>query len=206
MAGSSKKRETLNGAILAEISRVASEGGYRFEPSPRCSLEARNPRDPHYDGVRQPLEADGVVFARSNDSGNTYCCGVTLEVWWRACLQILGQPPSRDAGAAERLLVDWFCPVMGHPGVSSALISRGWGYAVDLNDAIPGDLVQFWRSVDLKAPSGHSAVFLGVELDLEGRTHLKYWSSQPATDGVGCHEELVGDAWQVHVVRPTIPR
>ena len=95
---------------------------------------------------------------------------------------------------------------MGHPGVVQALVSRGLGKAVRLEDAKPGDFLQFWRSVQLAAPSGHSAIYLSHDTDATGQITLRYWSSQPATNGIGVHSEKVGDPWEIHIVRAIIPR
>lgn len=113
----------------------------------------------------------------------------------------------------------WFCPVMGHDGVVSALLTppppRLLSSASDetatwtlgervasLQDAQPGDLIQYWRSVDLARPSGHSAVFLRYD----PLTHaLTYWSSQRKTNGIGENVEIIDPAvWELHVVRPLV--
>ena len=78
---------------------------------------------------------------------------------------------------------------------------HGRVWIVSADEAIAGDLVQYWRSVDLDAPSGHSAVFLEwLPADGEGRL-MRYWSSQPATDGMGEHVERVGPDWKLNFVR-----
>jgi hypothetical protein len=182
-----------NTRILAAALALPQGRGYRFTPSPRAEGDPVNPRDPEHDGTSRTLVVDGEVVARASGDGATYCCGVTFEAWLDA-----GVPPGTSAEELRRVVTEWFCPTMGHDGVVSALVSRGWGRRVELADAIPGDLCQFWRSVDLARPSGHSVVFLGFS---DGR--LRYWSSQRATGGVGVHEEEVGPGWQLHLVRAT---
>jgi len=105
-----------------------------------------------------------------------------------------------DPAGFRRLVADWFCPTMGHSGVVAALVARGLGVEVALEEARPGDLCQFWRSVDLARPSGHSVIFLGLEVR-GGVQILRYWSSQQATGGVGRHAEAIGPDWSVHLVR-----
>lgn len=66
-----------------------------------------------------------------------------------------------------------------------ALAKHGAGKVVAADQALPGDLVQIWRS----SGNGHAAVFL--ELQGKGRTRiLRYFSVNRA--GIGLHEESVG--------------
>lgn len=187
----------LNELVLDELRAMAVGGGYRFEPGPRA-LANDNPRDPGHDGVRRPLVVGGATVALAAADGATYCCGVTLEVFWRAWLVWSGgRPPVPTAEAARALVADWFCPSLGHAGAAAALVSRGLGVGVPPAEAEPGDLCQLWRDVDPRSASGHSVVFLawprpGV---------LRYWSSQRATDGVGVHTEEVGPDWALHFAR-----
>jgi len=70
-----------------------------------------------------------------------------------------------------------------------ALTKFKLGKNVLLEDAQPGDFVQFWRN----NKSGHSVVFLSWEKDTKGKiTGLKYRSSQKLTNGIGDRIELVG--------------
>lgn len=180
-----------NARILAAALALPQARGYRFCPAPRSADDPVNPRDPDHDGTSRSLAFGGEVVARGAADGATYCCGVTFEAWFDA-----GVPEGATPDELRRTLAEWFCPTMGHDGVVSALARRGWGERVTLDAARPGDLCQFWRSVDLAAPSGHSVLFLGFD----GR-RLRYWSSQRATAGIGVHTEEVGPSWQVHVVR-----
>ena len=196
----SATRETrLNRWILEQMRRLPEGGGYRFEPGDRDPSDPTNPRDPHYDGVSRPLQLGGRLVARAADDGATYCCGVTFEVWLEAWRARHSDDP--EVGDPGQLVADWFCPVMGHPGVATALVERGLGTSVAAEDAQPGDFVQYWRSVDLAKPSGHSAVFLGWDEGPQGERVLRYWSSQPATGGIGVHSEVVGPDWELHFVR-----
>lgn len=187
---------TLNDRILAAAQALPQGRGYRFRPGPRAGpTDPTNPRDPEHDGVTADLSYAGERVAVAAPDGATYCCGVTFEAWLRAWGEapIPGCP---DGESVRRLVADWFCPTMGHAGVRAALVRRGLGTAVARDEARPGDLCQFWRSTDLAKPSGHSVVFLGWDGDV-----VRYWSSQPATQGVGVHREVVGPGWEVHLVR-----
>lgn len=74
-----------------------------------------------------------------------------------------------------------------------------------LDDARPGDFVQMWNADE---SSGHSMVFLGWNrADAGAITGIRYWSSQPWTDGIGTAESTFGVAdaaynlSRVHVAR-----
>lgn len=192
----------LNQWIVDRLPSYPEGAGYRFQPTPRDPDDPANPRDPDHDGVTRDLDLGGEVLCRAAPDGATYCCGVTLECWLDAWRDAGGS----DAGIdAHRLVDEWFCPVMGHPGVHEALIARDLGLAIsDPAEAMPGDLVQYWRRTDLANPSGHSAVFLAWFHDERG-TVLRYWSSQPATGGIGIHEEVIGSEWTWFIVRPLAP-
>ncbi len=192
------RSRSLGPAVLEAFEALAPAGGYRFTPTFRAPTDPTNPRDPHYDGLRHDIEVRGVTVAKGSDDGASYCCGITLACWWDA-LRRVGSALPDDLRDLEALVAEWFCPVMGHPGVVDALVSRGWGERVTVGDARPGDLVQYWRRTALHHPSGHSAIWLGLE---GGR--LRYASSQPATNGVGIHAEEVGLGWEIHVVRPFV--
>lgn len=190
---------TLNRQLLEVCAAWPTGGGYRFEPAPRAPDSPVNPRDPVYDGVREDLVVAGEIVARGS-GGPTYCCGISFAAWWRAWQRAGGS--ALDPEQLRAMLAEWFCPEMGHPGVAQALSARGLGEIVPTSRTRAGDLCQLWRSVDLHHPSGHSAVLLGWE---EGGQVLRYWSSQPATDGVGVHRERVGSGWTLHMVRPRAP-
>jgi hypothetical protein len=190
------RTRSLGEHVLQAFEALAPAGGYRFTPSPRGATDPTNPRDPDYDGVRDTIEVSGVPVARGSSDGASYCCGITFACWWEA-LARAGCPRPDDAEDVLDLVSTWFCPTMGHSGVVDALVARGWGEQVPVEEARPGDLVQYWRRTDLARPSGHSAIWLALD---EGV--LRYASSQPATDGVGRHQERVGEGWRIHVVRP----
>ncbi len=190
------RRHALGAHVLRAFGGLDVAGGYRFTPPARDLSDATNPRDPHHDGVRHTIDVGGVPVARGAADGASYCCGITFACWWEA-LALAGNPRPTDADDMLDLVATWFCPTMGHSGVVEALVSRGWGDQVAVEGAQPGDLVQYWRRTNLARPSGHSAIWIGLD-----RGVLRYASSQPATNGVGVHREEVGPGWQIDVVRP----
>ena len=185
--------------LLLDVFHELPQGlGYRFQPEARLPTDPTNPRDAHYDGVCADRWLEGERVLRASGDGATYCCGVTLEVWWSAMERAGGSVPLSLAEAPS-FIAEWFCPVMGHGGVAEALVARGWGEAVPAREGRRGDLVQYWRSTDLARPSGHSAILLGWEGD-----RMHYASSQPSTGGVGVTYEDVQPGWAIHVVRPRL--
>jgi hypothetical protein len=82
-------------------------------------------------------------------------------------------------------------PVTGGKGAAEALPALGLGRRItSLEDAQPGDFVQVWSG-----SWGHSMIFLGWIRDDRGAiTGLRYWSSQPWTDGMGVSEIAVGSS------------
>lgn len=191
----------LNEDILRELRAMARDGGYSFEPAPSAPQSRINPRDPRHDGVAKDLLFDGERVAIAATDGTTYCCGVTFEAFFRAWLRHDATFAGLSAADVRAMVAEWFCPTMGHPGAPQALISRNMGRPVALGDAIPGDLIQFWRRTNLDNPSGHSAVFLSWD-----GSALTYLSSQGATNGVGEHTEHPGPGWTMHLARAVVYR
>ncbi len=90
------------------------------------------------------------------------------------------------------------------------LVDFGLGTPVALEDARPGDFVQAWTSDEVQ---GHSMIFLGWDRDDAGSiTGIRYWSSQPWTDGIGESEMAVRatpdafDPGRIHIARAACPR
>lgn len=140
-------------------------------------------------GTTRDLWLGRVRLARAGHG--THCVGVTFEVLWRALEKIPGGPTGagltpRSAGRLRRL---WFVPVTGGMGAAEALPALGLGRRIrSLEDARPGDFVQVWSGT-----WGHSMIFLGWMRDDRGEiTGLRYWSSQPWTDGMGVSEIAIG--------------
>src|SRR5690606_24179458 len=101
----------------------------------------------------------------------TFCCGLTFEVFfkaWKLWADKRRQPfaiGGLDAKGLKRALSDWFCAGEVRSGPVEALVSRGLGVRIErLEDARPGDFVQLWRD----SGSGHSVVFLGWEKARDG--------------------------------------
>ncbi len=165
-------------ALLAEYPD-GSFGGYVW-PSP-----------PGQAGTTRDLRIGDHLVAHGGD-GN-HCVGVTLEVFWRALAGCPGGVEAAlDTAGADALKRTWYVPVAGGAGPAEALPAHRLGARVpSLEEARPGDFLQAWtpdRSI------GHSAIFLGWDRDDAGAiVGVRYWSSQPWTDGIGESSMSLGD-------------
>jgi hypothetical protein len=157
------------------------------------------------DGATRDLALGDDVIVRGG-VGN-HCVGVTFEVFWRALEACDGGAAAvLDAAAARDLRRRWYVPALGGAGAAEALPAHGLGDRIGLDDARPGDFVQAWAPVG----TGHSMVFLGWDRDPAGRiAAIRYWSSQPWTDGIGVSAMTIGDGGfdpdQIHVARAACP-
>ncbi|MEO8700737.1 MAG: hypothetical protein ABI867_11870 [Kofleriaceae bacterium] len=137
-------------------------------------------------GTTRDLRIGSEVIARGGD-GN-HCVGVTLEVYWRALEACDGGVAGVfDADAARAFRKQWYVPEIGGAGAVDALVARGLGDEIALADARPGDFVQAWNH---DSTIGHSMVFLGWDRE---ESKIRYWSSQPWTEGIGVSEMPLGD-------------
>lgn len=146
------------------------------------------PRGRH--GTTRDLRLGTKRIARKGRG--THCVGITFEILWRILEGHPGGPAGLglDARKARRLRTLWFVPDDRGKGPAEALPALGLGIAIDdLEHARPGDFVQMW----MNSGRGHSVIFLGWLRDNSGKiTGLRYWSSQPWTDGIGTSSHLFG--------------
>ena len=178
---------TFNKRVLALIDQYPAHGygGYTWPALPGTA------------GTTRDLRLGTEVIAHGG-AGN-HCVGMTLEVFWRALEQCDGGV-TLDLAAAQDLKRRWYVPELGARGAADAIASHNLGVMVALADAKPGDFVQAWNG---DGTFGHSMVLLGVDGD-----KLRYWSSQPWTDGIGRSEGELGvdfDRERVFVARAACP-
>lgn len=153
-----------------------------------------------YDGCTRDLYLDGKRVMKGEPKHRSYCCGMTLEVFLEAYKTWL-----KEHGGDRASMVSpdkwrqfeslWFVREVNGPGPSAALEEFKLGRTIEPNEALPGDFIQIWRTLKegRKSPSGHSVIFLDWVKDNGGKvTGIKYWSSQPGTDGIGERVEHFG--------------
>jgi hypothetical protein len=164
--------QTFNDRVLSLITEYPAHGfgGYAW-PAPAGTA-----------GTTRDLRVGDTVIARAG-AGN-HCVGMTLEVFWRALEQCDGGMPL-DETSAKDLKRRWYVPELGGRGSVDALTAHRLGAEVSLADAQPGDFVQAWNA---DGTFGHSFVFLAADAE-----QIRYWSSQPWTDGIDRSESPFGD-------------
>jgi len=154
-----------------------------------------------YDGGTKDMFLAGEKVMRGNSNADTYCCGLTLEVFlktYKDWLQDSGiEESSAPLSAADwkefkRL---WFVVDLSGPGPSAALEEYEIGESIDPKEAVPGDFLQIWRTPNNKGKvSGHSVIFLDwVRSEDSGKPiGIRYWSTQTSTNGIGENVEYFG--------------
>lgn len=191
------KPATFNDRVLALIHEYPehSHGGYAW------------PAPPGSNGTTRDLRVRDTVIAHGGD-GN-HCVGMTLEVYWRALEACQGGPAAAlDDASALDFKRRWFVPDFGGEGAADALLAHQLGTRISLDAAQPGDFVQAWNADN---SLGHSMVFLGWQRDAAGAiTAMRYWSSQPWTDGIAVTETELGpdtfDRDHIYIARATCRR
>jgi len=134
----------------------------------------------------------------------TFCCGVTLEVFFKVFLKHTKFAQYASIDSMLALKRDWFCEKHANhtpgdetfkQGCMNALISRGLGIKINsIYEARKGDFIQFWRTNG----TGHSVIFLGLCDDNE---RFEYWSSQRSTNGIGVNRETISGVTHFYIVR-----
>jgi len=165
------------------------------------------PKGVSYDGSTTDVIVNGVTMMKGEPGGRTFCCGLTLEVYYRYAA-LKPALAAKLAADPARFKKDWFCHNINSPGPLDALVAAGAGkHITDLDKALPGDFVQLWRN----DKSGHSVIFVNWLKDATGkRIGLQYWSTQISTNGIGFASESFGTAKKqinpnhFSITRPTI--
>lgn len=142
-----------------------------------------------FDGSTTDVLLNNQLVMKGEPKGRTFCCGLTLEVFYR----YINMKPALAAKVLEdpaTFKSDWFCREIFSPGPQDALEATGLGKQVtDPDDALPGDFVQIWRN----DKSGHSVMFVNWLWNGTGEIiGLQYWSTQTATEGIGFNSEIFG--------------
>lgn len=121
----------------------------------------------------------------------TYCSGFTFTVFFKV-MQTYGCFDTLSLQSLRSIQQDWY----GNTNEAAetqclhVLEKWNWGQKVKMEDALPGDFLQFWRN----NKTGHSALFLGWERDSQGNIiGVRYRSSQRKTNGIGEMVEPVGE-------------
>ena len=204
-ASGAAEPETLNRHILDVIEEYPVDGSYG-------QLTGEGVHNTF--GVTQDLYYGGRRVLRGDPQNRSYCIGLAMEVYLRACEEYAretwGSPQYRLARVEpdnfEAFRKDFYGVDGDKRTFVRALAERGLGKIVSLEEAKPGDLVQFWRN----GSSGHAVIFLGLDRDDDDGDPeaIRYWSVQSSTDGIGRNSEPFGSVVIRHatnIVRPYVP-
>lgn len=184
--GNETVKAPMNQYVMRVVKRFPTDGTHQYWW----------PKGNSYDGATTDVYYLGFKVLRGDAEGRSYCCGLTLQVFYQTL-----QDYFKDKGVipSSKLPLDkvnnfkylWFCPQVKSPGPVEALEKYALGERVkNLNDAQPGDFVQFWRNNG----TGHSVIFINWLREAEGNINgLIYWSTQKATNGIGYQIEDVGE-------------
>lgn len=173
----------MNENILSYIKSIPTGGGYLWS--------AANPTD----GVSKDIVYKEQTILKADANKSTYCAGVTFSCWFT----LFGQYLDIEVFQMKRLQQDWYVATGKRAGPVDALVPRGLGVEVKLNEAVAGDFLQLWRSTG----SGHSVVYLSHD-----EMSIKYWSTQPSTKGIGTRSEPrtgKNAVVEFHIVRAHLP-
>lgn len=167
------------------------------------------PQEGSWAGNTRDLYYRGELFSAGDPMGRCYCCGLTFEVFFRAYelyCEDKGKPFVIKDFSRDDLLrfrKQWFGADGNPQTLYHAIISNGLGHAVTLEEACPGDFVQFWRH----SGSGHSVIFVSWVRDPSMNIiGLQYWSTQKSTNGIGYNTEFMGDDSGMDISRVYIAR
>ncbi|MGB9691123.1 MAG: hypothetical protein ACPL7D_03040 [Candidatus Sumerlaeaceae bacterium] len=143
-----------------------------------------------YDGCTTDVIVAGRRFMKGEPKARTFCCGLTLEVFYK-CYEALGVSPLLERVDPREFKRLWFCKELYAAGPGDAFEAFHFGRKIRPEEAVPGDFVQIWRH----NKSGHSVIFVGWAYNQKGeRVGLHYWSTQEGTHGINFASEALGNA------------
>lgn len=172
----------LNSAILEQIQEYSPRDEFAPLPSELVASTMGATQDIYYLGERRIV---GDSHRRS------YCIGLIFEVYMKACEKYAGGAnayhlPTVTSDSFKQFRRDFYGVDGNKKTFVRTLSERGLGTEITVDEAMPGDLIQFWRSNG----TGHAVVFKELEKDREGRpTALHYFSVQSMTGGISDHVE-----------------
>ncbi len=149
-------------------------------------------------GTTEDIYYNGTLVASGDPSNQSYCVGLTFEVFMKAWVTIDtewdgdGTINGMTVDDLYEFRLDWYVRDLFGAGPSDGVETYGIGELVtDWNDVQEGDFIQFWRN----SGSGHNAIFIDWEWDMDGNTiGFLYWSTQNSTDGIGYNSEYFGSS------------
>lgn len=147
-------------------------------------------------GTTSDIVYQGTVVAEGDPNNQSYCVGLTFEVFMRAWQEVDADYSSdgtingMSIDDLDDFRVEWYVRDLFGAGPADAAEFYGIGEVItDWNDVQSGDFIQFWRNSN----SGHNAIFVDWEWNSDGNVvGFLYWSTQNSTDGIGYNSEYFG--------------
>jgi cell wall-associated NlpC family hydrolase len=166
--------QDLNPEFLSKAMAFPNEGGYVWSST----------------GCPEALILRNDTLLKKSKAG-TYCSGFTFTVFYSVLME-KGWFDSLNLSSLRSIQQDWYGNTKEAAETQCLYVLEKWkwGKRVDLEEAKPGDFVQFWRNNN----TGHSALFLGWNRDASGKiVGIRYRSSQKITNGIGEKVDPVGE-------------
>lgn len=195
----------FNQIMMSVAESYPTDGSYGYY-WPSSSSWLGHPSDIYY---------EGELYSSGDHLNRSYCVGLTFEVFMRS-FEIADRQTGGSGSLNGMTIADlddlrvlWFIVNLNGGENVDALVNYGLGEEItDLEDAQPGDVVQFWRH----SGSGHNSLFVKwVRDETDQIVGLTYWSTQGSTDGVGYNTEYFGSSGGrinpslVYLARPYMP-
>ncbi len=167
---------TINDAVLAEIRRMPSGGGYATTSSAMDKLQEATLAEP------------GMLEIHTAAATPSFCSGATYLVFLKVVEKLVDEqrvPLSTEAIAALpiRRQADgvgvWGRWNANGPGTARLFHELGLGRNfTSIDDALPGDFLKiFWNDQIGSREFGHSVIFLGRAATPAGAPAIRFWSS-----------------------------
>jgi len=204
---SSRGNNTLNSSIIETIREYPTDGTHVQIHGKEVNTSMGTTKDLYYMGKCQ---------IKGDPKKRCHCIGLIFEVYLSSCEKYAKDKYGKSLYMLPGVNNDNFSQFRSEfYGVNGnkktfvdALSFRKIGKEIfDLNDAQPGDMIQFWRHNG----TGHAAVFLSADKDNMGCFQkLRFWSVH-ASGGISEKEENIGDyknaidIKRIYIIRPYTP-
>ena len=187
--------ETLTSALpnLPRPNRAIVEALLKYPRDGRHTYWWPRKGESDYDGSTTDVLLNGFVAMKGEPKRRSFCCGLTLEVFYDVVKNLPGGSQRfPDKKAADDFKKLWFCKAIDANGPGDALVAAGMGRVItNPKEVLPGDFVQLWRH----SKTGHSVIFVAWAYDISGRpVGIHYWSTQEGTKGIHFQTELFGNS------------
>jgi len=200
-----EKAEELNEALLATVQRFGS----MEIATPYCDGARLNSTV----GIAHDIRFKDSLLYRARAPICTYCSGAMFELYMTVVDQVMKERGLEGFGMLSPTTVEdfrkSFYGVTGDERTLVTALTRfGLGIEVPrLEDAKPGDFIQFWWN----RGTGHAAILTDLYRGAQGNvTGFEYWSSQSGTEGWGRMRESLGsdtsvNLGRIYLVRAVVP-